>query len=141
MKELEEQLEREFERSRVDLRVVTGYTGAARFDENKMKRAILNLARNALDAMPDDGRFTLSVDREGDEVVFRATDTGPGIPDAIADKLFESFVSAGKKNGTGLGLAIVKKIVEEHGGAVTFKTKAGRGTTFEVRIPAGVEAD
>jgi signal transduction histidine kinase len=141
MKELEEQLEREFERSRVDLRVATNYTGAARFDENKMKRVILNLARNALDAMPDDGRFTLSVDREGDEVIFRATDTGPGIPDAIADKLFESFVSAGKKNGTGLGLAIVKKIVEEHGGEVTFKTKPGRGTTFEVRLPAGIEAD
>ncbi|MCU0699637.1 MAG: GAF domain-containing sensor histidine kinase [Myxococcaceae bacterium] len=141
MKELEEQLEREFERSRVELRVVTGYTGAARFDENKMKRVILNLARNALDAMPDDGRFTLSVDREADEIVFRATDTGPGIPDVIADKLFESFVSAGKKNGTGLGLAIVKKIVEEHGGDVTFKTRPGRGTTFEVRFPAGVEAD
>ncbi|MDX2011953.1 MAG: GAF domain-containing protein [Myxococcaceae bacterium] len=141
MKELEEQLEREFERSRVELRVVTGYTGAARFDENKMKRVILNLARNALDAMPDDGRFTLSVDREADDVVFRATDTGPGIPDVIADKLFESFVSAGKKNGTGLGLAIVKKIVEEHGGEVSFKTRPGRGTTFEVRFPAGIEAD
>jgi signal transduction histidine kinase len=141
MHELEEQLEREFERSRVELKVVTGYTGAARFDENKMKRVILNLARNALDAMPDDGRFTLSVDREVDDLVFRATDTGPGIPDAIADKLFESFVSAGKKNGTGLGLAIVKKIVEEHGGEVTFKTRPGRGTTFEVRFPAGVAAD
>jgi signal transduction histidine kinase len=141
MQELEEQLEREFERSRVELKIVTGYTGAARFDENKMKRVIFNLARNALDAMPDDGRFTLSVDRETDDLVFRATDTGPGIPDTIADKLFESFVSAGKKNGTGLGLAIVKKIVEEHGGEVTFKTRTGRGTTFEVRFPAGVAAD
>ncbi|MCA3013903.1 MAG: GAF domain-containing sensor histidine kinase [Myxococcaceae bacterium] len=141
MKELEEQLVREFDGSRVELRVVAGYTGAARFDENKVKRAILNLARNALDAMPEDGHFTLSVEREGDELVFRASDTGPGVPEAIADKLFESFVTAGKQNGTGLGLAIVKKIVEEHGGQVSFKTEPGRGTTFEVRLPVGVEAD
>lgn len=141
MKELEEQLAREFEQSKADVKVVTAYTGAARFDENKMKRVILNLARNAIDAMPDGGRFTFTADREGDDLVFRAADTGEGIPEAIADRLFESFVTAGKKNGTGLGLAIVKKIVEEHGGTVTFRSKQGKGTTFEVRIPAGVEAD
>lgn len=141
MRELEEQLTREFERSKAELKVVTSYTGAARFDENKMKRVILNLARNAIDAMPDGGRFTLTVDRENDDLVFRAADTGEGIPEAIADRLFESFVTAGKKNGTGLGLAIVKKIVEEHAGTVSFKSKAGKGTTFEVRFPAGTPAD
>ncbi|MBL8921550.1 MAG: GAF domain-containing sensor histidine kinase [Myxococcaceae bacterium] len=141
MRDLEEQLTREFERSKAELKVVTSYTGAARFDENKMKRVILNLARNAIDAMPDGGRFTLSVDRENDELVFRAADTGQGIPDAIADRLFESFVTAGKKNGTGLGLAIVKKIVEEHAGTVSYKSKPGKGTTFEVRFPAGTPAD
>ncbi|MBE2254430.1 MAG: GAF domain-containing protein [Myxococcus sp.] len=141
MAELAEQLEREFERAEAEVKVVTTYTGAARFDENKMKRAILNLARNAMDAMPEGGRFTLTVDREADEVIFRAADTGEGIPPAAAERLFESFVTVGKKNGTGLGLAIVKKIVDEHGGSVTFKTKAGKGTTFEVRIPAGVSAD
>lgn len=138
MRELEEQLLREFEPSQVELKVVTTYTGAARFDENKMKRVILNLARNALDAMPEGGRFTLSVDRDGDEIIFRAADTGEGIPATIADRLFESFVTSGKKNGTGLGLAIVKTIVEEHGGTVTFKSRSGKGTTFEVRIPANV---
>lgn len=136
LRELEEQLAREFERSDVELKVVAAYTGGGRFDENKMKRVILNLARNALDAMPDGGRFTLTVDREAEWLVFRATDTGQGIPEAIADRLFQSFVTAGKKNGTGLGLAIVKKIVDEHGGQVSFKSKPGKGTTFEVRIPA-----
>jgi K+-sensing histidine kinase KdpD len=141
MRELEEQLEREFERSKCELKVVATYTGAARLDENKMKRVILNLARNALDAMPDGGRFTLSVDREADELVFRAADTGHGIPPEVAERLFESFVSAGKKNGTGLGLALVKKSVEEHGGSVSYKTKIGKGTTFELRLPAGVPSD
>lgn len=141
MRELEEQLMREFEQAEAEVKVVTTYTGAARFDENKMKRVILNLARNAIDAMPEGGRFTLTVDREGDEVIFRAADTGQGILPGVADRMFESFVTAGKKNGTGLGLAIVKKIVDEHGGSITFKTKPGKGTTFEVRFPAGISAD
>ncbi|MDP3232136.1 MAG: GAF domain-containing protein [Myxococcales bacterium] len=141
MRELEEQLMREFEQAEAEVKVVTTYTGAARFDENKMKRVILNLARNAIDAMPEGGRFTLTVDREGDEVIFRAADTGQGILPGVADRMFESFVTAGKKNGTGLGLAIVRKIVDEHGGNITFKTKPGKGTTFEVRFPAGVSAD
>ncbi|MDP3499540.1 MAG: GAF domain-containing protein [Myxococcales bacterium] len=141
MRELEEQLMREFEQAEAEVKVVTTYTGAARFDENKMKRVILNLARNAIDAMPEGGRFTLTVDREGDEVIFRAADTGQGILPGVADRMFESFVTAGKKNGTGLGLAIVRKIVDEHGGTITFKTKPGKGTTFEVRFPAGVSAD
>jgi signal transduction histidine kinase/putative methionine-R-sulfoxide reductase with GAF domain len=141
MKELTEQLRREFEDSQVELKVVTAYAGAAKFDENKVKRVVLNLARNALDAMPNGGRFIVSVDREDSQVVFRAADTGPGIPEAIADNLFDSFVSSGKKNGTGLGLAIVRKIVQEHGGEVTFKSRPGRGTTFEVRLPALTESE
>jgi len=63
------------------------------------------------------------------------TDNGPGIPEEIADKLFQSFVTAGKKSGTGLGLAIVKTIAEEHGGTVGFKSKTGKGTTFELKLP------
>ncbi len=137
MKELTEQLQQEFAATPVELKVLTGYTGAARFDETKMKRAIFNLARNAIDAMPEGGRFFLSVEREGDSVVFRARDNGPGIPREIAARLFESFVSSGKKHGTGLGLAIVKKIVGEHGGSIEFKTQVGKGTSFELRFPAG----
>lgn len=141
MRELTEQLQQEFAGTQVELKVHAGYTGAARFDENKLKRGIFNLARNALDAMPDGGRFLLSVEREGDELVFRAKDNGPGIPPEIADRLFESFVTSGKKHGTGLGLAIVKKIAKEHAGTVTCKTGVGKGTTFELRFPAGTPAD
>ncbi len=141
MKELIEQLQQEFASSKVELKVLIGYTGAARFDESKIKRVIFNLARNSIDAMPEGGRFLLSVEREGDELVFRAKDNGPGIPPEIANRLFESFVTAGKKHGTGLGLAIVKKIAKEHGGSASFKTQIGKGTSFEVRIPAGVPVD
>jgi signal transduction histidine kinase len=140
MHDVEEQLQQDFARTRVELKVQVNYTGTARLDEAKLRRVIFNLSRNALDAMPDGGRFTLSVDREGDELVFRASDNGPGVPEAIADRLFESFVTA-KANGTGLGLAIVRKIAREHGGDASFKSKPGKGTTFEVRFPAGAPAD
>jgi K+-sensing histidine kinase KdpD len=141
MRELTEQLIQEFAGTAVELKVHAGYTGAARFDESKIKRVIFNLSRNAIDAMPEGGRFLLSVEREGDEVIFRAKDNGPGIPPEIADRLFESFVTSGKKHGTGLGLAIVKKIANEHGGSVTCKTQVGKGSSFEVRLPAGTPND
>jgi len=141
MRELTEQLQQEFAGTNIELKVHAAYTGAARFDENKIKRVIFNFARNAIDAMPDGGRFLLTVERENEDLVFRAKDNGPGIPPEIADRLFESFVTSGKKHGTGLGLAIVKKIAKEHGGTVSCKTQIGKGTSFELRFPCGTAVD
>lgn len=120
----------------VDLIVRSDDPGTARFDEGKMARALDNLVRNALDAMGDrGGELTVLARREGEDLVFDVGDNGPGIPDAIRGRLFESFVTSGKKGGTGLGLAIVKKIVaEEHGGRVEVKTGA-TGTTFRLYLP------
>lgn len=135
MRELSEQLQQEFADTKVELKVLTAYSGPARFDESKIKRVIFNLSRNAIDAMPSGGRFFLSVEKEGNDLVFRAKDNGPGIPQDIAGRLFESFVTSGKKHGTGLGLAIVRKIAQEHGGSVTCKSQVGKGSSFEVRLP------
>lgn len=135
--EVVQYLRREFEGSGVELVLKIDYTGAVRFDENKVRRVIYNIARNALQAMPQGGRFVFHASREKDELVLRFEDTGPGIPPEIADRLFESFVTAGKKHGTGLGLAIVKRITQEHGGSVSFTSQPGKGTTFEVRLPTG----
>ncbi len=133
--DLSMQLEQEFKPTKVELKIQAGYTGAARFDETKIKRLVFNIARNAIQAMPKGGKFVVSIEKERDVLLLTFADNGPGIPEEIAPKLFESFVTAGKKSGTGLGLAIVKTIAEEHGGTVEFKSKAGKGTTFEVRLP------
>jgi len=133
--EVSTQLEQEFKPTKVELKVNAGYTGVARFDETKIKRLIFNIARNAIQAMPKGGKFTFSLEKDKDQLVLTFADNGPGIPEEIAPKLFESFVTAGKKSGTGLGLAIVKTIAEEHNGTVEFKSKPGKGTTFEVRLP------
>ncbi len=138
VKDVSAQLAIEFEKTKVELKIQAEYLGLARFDENKVKRVVYNMARNAIDAMPKGGKFIFAVEREADDLVMTFQDNGPGIPTEIADKLFQSFVTAGKKNGTGLGLAIAKKIAVEHGGSIECKSKPGKGTTFEMRFPAGV---
>jgi signal transduction histidine kinase len=137
--DFEEQLAAEFAAHRIELKIDQRYRGVARFDEGKMRRAIFNIARNAIEAMPDGGTFSLVVDTAGSDLVFHFQDTGRGIPEEIQDKLFESFVTKGKANGTGLGLAIVKKIVNEHGGEITFSTAPGKGTSFRLRLPLDPE--
>jgi len=81
----------------------------------------------------------VATEADGGFARIEIADTGPGIPAAIVDKLFEPFVTHGKEHGTGLGLAIVKKVVEDHGGTVEFTTRAGQGTTFTLRLPMEAE--
>jgi signal transduction histidine kinase len=132
---LAELIKPEFDERGIDLRVRTRFAGSWRFDETKVRRAVVNVARNAAQAMGRGGRFSLIVAKEGEKLVFRMADTGPGIPEEIKDRLFESFATHGKAEGTGLGLAIVKRIAEEHGGAITFRTGRGKGTTFVLTLP------
>lgn len=136
LEDVRSQLAEEFRDSGVALVVETPFGGAVRMDETKMRRVIYNLARNGREAMADTGgTFSMRVEGDDTHVVFRFTDTGPGLPDAIRGRLFEPFATWGKKHGTGLGLAIVKKIIDEHGGTIAAESVAGRGTTFTITIP------
>lgn len=111
----------------------------ARFDESRVARAIQNLARNAVEAMSKEGgRLSIEAKMDGKDLMVAVSDTGPGIPDEIRDRIFQSFVTSGKEHGTGLGLAIVKKIVDEHGGSIRLgETK--RGARFEILLPQQAE--
>jgi signal transduction histidine kinase/putative methionine-R-sulfoxide reductase with GAF domain len=131
------QLEGELAKVGVELVVDVQERGTARFDEGKMLRVVHNLARNAADAMGHrGGKFVIKVtrDKQDRSLVISFSDTGPGIPREIEHRLFQSFVTGGKRGGTGLGLAIVKKIAEEHGGSVSVQSSS-RGATFKLRIP------
>ena len=139
--DLRELLSRELGDRGIDLQMETRYGGAVKMDDVKLKRAIFNLARNAAEAMPDGGTFSVVLDRDGADAVLTFSDTGQGIPVEIRASLFESFVTQGKEGGTGLGLAIVKKIVEEHNGSITFTSEVGEGTTFTIRIPTDPDQD
>jgi signal transduction histidine kinase len=131
------QLEKDLRNRDIELVVDVKDKGTARFDEGKILRVVHNLARNAAEAIGDrGGKFTITVAKRKAEgtLVVTFADNGPGIPKEIEHRLFQSFVTAGKKGGTGLGLAIVKKIAEEHGGSITVhSTRAG--ATFELRLP------
>jgi signal transduction histidine kinase/putative methionine-R-sulfoxide reductase with GAF domain len=126
----------ELEGGPVELVVEVADRGVAKLDETKITRAINNLIRNALEAMQGQpgARLGLKVSRRAGAVVFSVSDSGPGIPTSIRGRLFESFVTSGKKHGTGLGLAIVKQAAEEHGGRVEVESSP-HGTTFHLVLP------
>ena len=104
-------------------------------DEEGLRRALRNLATNAIEAMPEGGKLRVESFCEGDDVVLRVTDSGVGIPDEIADRLFEPFVTAGKPKGTGLGLAVVQKVVHDHQGIIELSKPDGGGSAFTMRLP------
>ena len=99
-----------------------------------------NLIHNALQAMQFKGNLNINVDRDGDYVVVKISDSGPGIPEEIRSKIFEPFfTSKPLGEGSGLGLDIVKKIVERHNGIIFFETKINEGTAFYVKIPVNLK--
>jgi K+-sensing histidine kinase KdpD len=109
-------------------------------DPQRMLRAIQNLVKNAVEAMPEGGMIDISLrylDGENWAILY-VRDNGPGIPEAIRNEVFENFSSSGKENGTGLGLAIVRKIIDDHGGEINFST-SDAGTTFNITIPTTVD--
>ncbi len=130
--DMRELLTRELDGAGVELCIDDQYGGPLRVDEVKLRRLIFNITRNARQAMPDGGKFTIRLVEDGDSVLFEFTDTGTGIPEEIQDRLFQTFVTSGKEGGTGLGLALVKKIVDEHGGRIEVHSRPGEGVRFSI---------
>jgi signal transduction histidine kinase len=105
-------------------------------ERSRMERTFLNLISNALEAMPDGGEVRISAGQQNGSVVVQVEDTGPGIAPEIRSKLFQPFVSAGKRNGLGLGLALSRQTVLEHGGEMWVESEPGQGARFSFRLPA-----
>nr|WP_321487242.1 ATP-binding protein [uncultured Draconibacterium sp.] len=105
-------------------------------DREQLSRAIINLIRNAIQAIPENrkGRIKIRLDRRHHMAVISVEDNGSGIDTELRDKLFSpSFTT--KTSGMGLGLSIVKNIVENFAGRIWFETEMGKGTTFYLEIP------
>jgi signal transduction histidine kinase len=105
----------------------------------RMERVFLNLIDNALEAMPDGGSIHITGRLDADSVFIEFGDTGPGILPSIREKLFEPFVSAGKKNGLGLGLALSRQTVLDQGGEIWVE-QGSPGARFVIRLPLRKEA-
>ncbi|NMO21668.1 GAF domain-containing protein [Pyxidicoccus fallax] len=110
-------------------------------DERMMRQAFLNLAINAVQAMPQGGLLRASVRRApgSPEVEVQFADSGPGISPEVRARIFEPFFTT-KAKGTGLGLAVVKRIIESHQGRVALDSQPGRGTTFRLYLPLDASA-
>ncbi len=134
--DMREQLSHEVAGRPIELEMNIDTKVVARFDESRVARAIQNLARNAIEAMAEHGGVLTIEARmvEGEQLLIAVSDTGPGIPDEVAGRLFQSFVTMGKEDGTGLGLAIVKKTVDEHNGRIQV-VSSERGARFEMLLP------
>ena len=101
-------------------------------DIDKMKQLILNLAKNAVEAMPQGGRLSFSGAATDGWVTLDVSDTGAGISPDV--DIFEPFFTS-KSDGTGIGLTIVQQIVAAHGGSITYRSEQGKGTTFSISLP------
>ncbi len=104
--------------------------------KDELRRTLINLIKNAHEAMPKGGKVTLtsSLSKSKDRAVISVKDNGEGIPEETQDQIFVPNFST-KSSGTGLGLAITKKIIEEHDGEISFASEKGKGTTFTIQLP------
>jgi two-component system phosphate regulon sensor histidine kinase PhoR len=121
----------------IDLGPVPPVRGSAR----DLSLLVRNLVDNAIRYTKPGGRVEVTLSAEGDEVVLSVADTGVGIPTRELPRIFERFYRVDRARsretgGTGLGLSIVKHVIENHGGTVNVTSELGRGTCFEVRLPA-----
>lgn len=109
-------------------------------DPEQLKEVLVNLIINACEAMGEGGKIHIQElqgfsEPMGRVVVIQISDNGPGIPEAIRDKVFQPFFST-KEEGTGLGLSIARRIIEDHKGCMSLRSRKGKGTTFIITLPS-----
>jgi signal transduction histidine kinase len=103
-------------------------------DEQSLQAALVNLVKNALEAMPGGGQFVVRTRTTRNGVALDLIDTGCGMDERTALQMFEAFFST-KSGGSGLGLPTAKKIIEAHGGRIGVQSEVGRGTQFTLEFP------
>jgi signal transduction histidine kinase len=129
-----------FARSNVTVSRELDTDGALRGDPDKLRRVVINLVTNALDALEEGNTpsprivITVGENLASTEVWMRCKDNGPGIPSDRLERVFSPFYTS-KTNGTGLGLAISKKLAQAHGGTIEARSEIGRGTELTVVLP------
>jgi signal transduction histidine kinase len=120
----------------IDLRIVPipGAPGTPKFDIDQVRRAVDNLILNAVQNTPPGGVVTVAATADDGKLQFRISDTGPGVPAEVRDRLFEPFATA-RADGTGLGLAIAREIARAHGGEARLVSTTPSGAVFEIELP------
>jgi PAS domain S-box-containing protein len=110
--------------------------GEFAFDSEQLKKAILNLVKNAIEATPRGGAIRLACSRDNGELKIQVWDNGAPIPEKIREKLGKPFVSSGKEGGTGIGLFVAFRVARDHGGRIEIESDT-TGTSFTIILPGG----
>lgn len=121
----------------VEFSLISDPSGATiQADRSQLEQVFINLFTNAIDAISERGKITVTVNKAEDEsAIIKISDTGKGIARESIDKIFEPFFTT-KGKGTGLGLAIVFNVIKKHAGDITVESEEGKGTTFTITLPA-----
>ncbi|MCA0987727.1 PAS domain S-box protein [Guptibacillus algicola] len=106
--------------------------------ENQIKQVLINVLKNAIEAMPDGGEIVVSVYVDSTDIMIEVKDNGTGIPDHQLSHLGEPFYTT-KKKGNGLGLMICRRIIQNHKGEMTFASEEGLGTTVAIKLPLDLQ--
>ena len=117
-----------------------GYPIVAKGVADELRRVVINLVKNAYEAMPEGGLIILRSYRKGNSIFIEIEDNGLGIKEEDKAKIFVPNFST-KTSGTGLGLAICKKIVEAHEGSISFASIKDKGTTFIIKLPVSQDPE
>jgi two-component system sensor kinase FixL len=120
---------------KLDIRVESDAAEAV-IDKIQIQQVLINLMRNAAEAMTDSARreLTITTSRAGNMVTISVADTGPGLPGSVRARLFQPFVTT-KPTGMGVGLSVCRTIIESHGGELRAEEVAGGGTVFRLTVP------
>ncbi len=105
-----------------------------KLDPELMKQALMNLIQNAFDAVGEEGKVHFEYICSNNKLEIILTDNGIGIPDRDKEKIFDLYFTT-RKDGTGIGLSITQKIIEQHGGTISFESAVSKGTTFKIVLP------
>jgi two-component system NtrC family sensor kinase len=111
-------------------------------DPHQLRQILINLLTNAIYAIGEKGRVTVSLEKKGDEMSLTVRDTGQGIPKENLERIFEPFFSTKSGGeGTGLGLFVTRGIIEKLGGMIEVESQVGRGTSFKIKLPGSLRQE
>lgn len=113
---------------------------SVRMDRSLIRQVLVNLGRNAIQAMPKGGSIDFLTYTRGTSVFLEVIDTGSGMDEKTRSRMFQAFFST-RSGGSGLGLPTVRRIVEAHQGHISCESEVGKGTRFTIQLPASIELD